>query len=218
MGKTMLLYKVGSELEITFTYEPRTCVAFAFFRDLPYPWYSLAGALRSCVIQIASHDSKYREEVMGEFYGSSRITDYGDAEAPLIWKQFFATKFRIQDSRRLVLLLDGIDYLDANMSNDLLAILSATKDPSLQIQRVVSSCTGYALTGFEFDQAIRVVLDKPILEKDMRLIAFNRAKQLSRLKKTRTIFRKQLAVELSRAAESRCFVCKVSMRGIEVVC
>ncbi len=138
--------------------------------------------LRSCCMQVARQDIRYREEVLSDMQRSGNPSY--EAVPKKMWKRLFLSRFDRQSDRRVVLLLDGVDEADESSIKAVLEIVEHHAESDANIQIVFSSDP--QLLSSSKAKMTKFGLSREMLVADMKIIATARMRQLSRLRKLRS--------------------------------
>lgn len=202
MGKSTLTYVMEKALREEFDGEPSTLIASFFFREDDDTFRTAEKMLKSCSIQVATQNTRYRQELLADIQRNQNKwwDDYQNTKK--LWKRLFTSMFTKDSGRRVVLLLDGVDDAETDSIKDMLEIIKYVSDSGTNIQIMFSSDPDF-LDEIEHLKVTRFDLDKKKVEKDMKLIAMARMKQLSRLRKLRSGTKAKICRRLCKKADSK---------------
>lgn len=192
-------------MQIAIRGDPGTSVAYFFFREDYASRRSLGHMLRSCAIQLAAYNLPYRQSALATL---QRLTDFDSSDHRQLWDHLFRQQFNKRLSRKLILVLDGIDEAEESSRNDLkeiIAELSSAEGP--QISMMFSSENGSIIEPDAKLDVEHISMTKGTIKNDLRTVAVSRLKTLSRLRKLTTRTKKRIAKDLCRRAESRKSCC-----------
>ncbi|KAI1856640.1 uncharacterized protein JN550_013747, partial [Neoarthrinium moseri] len=201
IGKSMVSYTALRRMqrEAMTDHTATTSVAYFFFREDYAGRRSLPLMLRSCVIQLATHNISYRSSALAT---RQRLREFDGEDYKLLWEHFFRQQFNNKVNRRLTLILDGIDEANEECRAGLKDIFAGVaSDQDLQIQ-IMFSCENDGDMDPDGRLGIkRLSMTREKIKEDMRTIAISRLKSLSRIRKLTTRTKKRVAVQLCKKAD-----------------
>ncbi|PKS12614.1 hypothetical protein jhhlp_000822 [Lomentospora prolificans] len=207
MGKSTLSYTVVKALQDEYIGDSTTSVAFFFFREDVDELTTAARMLRSCAIQVATRDVRYREEVLTDLqlqtgYEQESNEEFNQDHEQL-WQQLYKKKFHKKSGRRLVMIVDGVDEAEPptrEFLEEIFREVCSSKDLNIQI---LYTCDP---TVFQIDPdtvpAKTFSLTKEHLLPDMKNIIVTRMKGLSRLRKLSQKTKRKIVMRLTRQADT----------------
>ncbi|KAK3681794.1 hypothetical protein B0T22DRAFT_523098 [Podospora appendiculata] len=206
MGKTVIVASIVKRLNEEPTARLgspdslQPSVAYFFFhQEYAQPRPPIESMIRSCAVQLAEADKDYRMTIAHyvESTPRSNLTDW-----EVGWKDLFLDMFPKESSKRLILVLDGLESYDATFaeesSKELTGIfkklLKRTKDSEARIQIIFTSSNSF----FSDQDTLpisqgHVWIDKKKMQSDMYWIARNAIRSSSRLKGLGAKLRKKIA-------------------------
>lgn len=207
-GKSTLSYTVVRALQAEFHDVQGTSVAHFFFREDGDDFRQAADMLKSCAMQIATHDLKYREELLADLQALMRDRADGLDDVKKLWEMLYVSKFAKPskyETRRLFLVLDGIDEAEEEAAKSVKGFIKQVGDAQLNISILFTSGPSTFDEDADVLRLAKFTLDtsNANLKNDLRTIALLRMKQLSRLKKLRSGARKKIANKLRSKADSK---------------
>jgi fungal STAND N-terminal Goodbye domain len=203
IGKSMITYATARALKDQFDDGSETSVAFFFFRaDDDDEARSAVSMLKSCAYQVAAHNVKYREELNAELRRDETRWRNEKSNPKALFRRLFTSKFTTP-SRRVILLLDGVDEAEDDAIKQIIAIIKKAPKTEANIQIMFSTDAAVSdALGFRQVKATKFTIDKKMVLDDMKLVALTRMKRLSRLSKLRQSTRKKIARKLCKKADS----------------
>lgn len=207
-GKSTLSFTVVGALQTEFHDVQGTSVAHFFFREDGDDFRQAADMLKSCAMQIATHDLNYRQELLADLQALMRDRDDRLDDVKELWAMLYVSRFAKSskyETRRLFLVLDGIDEAEEEAVKSVKGFIKQVREAQLNISILFTSdpstfdedADGLMLARFTLDTS------NANLKNDLRTIALARMKQLSRLKNLRSGARKKIANKLRSKADSK---------------
>lgn len=207
-GKSTLSFTVVGALQTEFHDVQGTSVAHFFFREDGDDFRQAADMLKSCAMQIATHDLKYREELLADLQALRRDGADGLDDVKKLWEMLYVSKFAKPskyETRRLLLVLDGIDEAEEEAAKSVKGFIKQVGEAQLNISILFTSGPSTFDEDEDSLKLAKFTLDtsNANLKNDLRTIALVRMKQLSRLKNLRSGARKKIANKLRSKADSK---------------
>lgn len=200
-GKSVLAYTIIEKLQKAFQSDTRTSVAYFFFKEEHGELRSVKDMLFSTVVQIATVDGRYRDEVAADL--KSNKNDFADDWLQL-WTRFFASRYPEDGDAKLYLILDGLDEVDSKDRAKLFDLFKTVKEKKPNIQIVLTSRPDLESDINPLAPAkIELTMSKMSTRSgDLWRIIIARCKELPKLRRLKFPVWKRIALKLREKADS----------------
>ncbi|KAH8895712.1 hypothetical protein GQ53DRAFT_803939 [Thozetella sp. PMI_491] len=203
MGKSVLAYKLVTELQREFGPSESTFISYFFFRDDRRGLDSIHAMMRWCAVQIAEQDNGYRQDILTELQRGALNRRW---DVKTLWTSLFLDRFKNDSKRRLILVLDGIDQVDEKDGRrQLHETIAQAAMSDFKIQIVFTSDPSYEM-GIGDVKYHRLELCREKLAADMKKMAMGRIKQLPRLKGLSRGLHGKVTAQVSSKADSMAYI------------
>ncbi|KAL8294605.1 hypothetical protein RB597_007774 [Gaeumannomyces tritici] len=206
MGKSTVCFKMLQLLRDRVVEEQNAYVVAYFFEEtsagvVPNDWESDINKMIHWVgIKVAEQDTHYRDELLTALRrGVWPIAD------DYYWQNVIQDRFSKSASRRLVLILDGVDLLKESDRMALLNLLQLVESEGLRVQFVLAGDSKME-PALERLGERKIALTKEKLASDFRKLAIFRSKELPRLRGLRVSFRKIMVRKVAHMADNFLYI------------
>ena len=158
---------------------------------------SLFYMIQWCAIKMAERDGEYCEALLRDLNGDSLGSD--TTSSVRYWNRLLVSKHKSDDNRRLILILDGVDEVDKDAFQELLAAHSTAKE-NCMIQLIMTTST--TISDVSANESKRIDLTRERICPDLRSFSRALCRNIPRLRKLGT-FRKSLAIRVANNADCK---------------
>jgi hypothetical protein len=207
LGKSCLAYSIIHRLAESYGNQPRTSVAYFFFKEEHEELRSVKNMLSSIVIQVAVADERYRNEVAADLVRRN-VENFDDDDGSQIWERYFVNKYSKDSDAKLFLVIDGLDEADPEGRAKLLGFLQQISKDAMNIQVILTGRPDMN-SNIEILQPLKIEVTKQKLSEragDLWRIIIARCKTLSKLRRLQPFVRKKIAVKLRQRADSKSYI------------
>ncbi|KAL8388797.1 hypothetical protein RB595_008937 [Gaeumannomyces hyphopodioides] len=207
MGKSTICFKMLQLLRDRLVEEQNAYVVAYFFEETPTramlsDWETELNKMIQWVgIKVAEQDKHYRDELLTALRRGLWSSDDND----YYWEIVIRDRFPKSASRRLVLVLDGVDLLSESDRTQLLNHLRSVGSEGLRVQFILAGDSKIEPELERFSDG-KIALSKEKLAPDFRKLAVFRSKELPRLRGLRVSFRKTMVRKVAHMADNFLYI------------